>query len=190
MSSRIAGAPARNPGSDLPFARGTYHSDFRPLFQTAVGSKIHAIHGRASEKVFPAVIKQVHPDLQAKRPLAELQNFESLKVIMPQFRCLLCRSASLTRAHGLDLLQLLNTYIDQLSRGGPLSQQTIWFITVNSKFTNTVDITLPGSGSLTPLLHAFGLMENEERDTQQAVDSGRQADHAFKSMCWYISIDW
>jgi len=45
--------------------------------------------------------------------------------------------------------------------------------TVNSKFTNTVDITLPASGSLAPLFNAFGLIENEELDIQQAVDPGR-----------------
>jgi len=125
------------------------------------------------KKLIRAVIIQVHPDVLAKHPLAQLQNSESLKVIMPHFRGFLCRSTSLTRALCLDLLQLLNTYIDQLSRGGPLSQQTIRFFTVNSKFTNTVDITLPASGSLAPLFNAFGLIENEELDIQQAVDPGR-----------------
>lgn len=65
----------------------------------------------------------------------------------------------------VNLVQRLNTHIDHISKGEPVSQQTVRFFTVNNGFINRLEVCLPASGSLASLFHAFGLITEEELET-------------------------
>lgn len=65
----------------------------------------------------------------------------------------------------VSMVQRLNTHIGHISKGEPVPQQTLWFSTVNNGFINRLEICLPASGSLALLFHAFGLITEEELDT-------------------------
>ena len=71
----------------------------------------------------------------------------------------------------LGLLQLLNSYIDCLSRGEPVSHLTVSFFVLNAHHIKKVQVEMTASGSLAPLFHAFGLISEEEL-SQQKPDSG------------------
>lgn len=63
--------------------------------------------------------------------------------------------------------QVLNHYIDCLSKGQPLFQKCIRFYVTNVSYTRSVEVVLPASGSLLPLFNAFGLISAEELNTFQ-----------------------
>lgn len=63
--------------------------------------------------------------------------------------------------------QVLNHYIDCLSKGQPLFQKRIRFYVTNVGYNRSVEVELPASGSLFPLFNAFGLISAEELSTYQ-----------------------
>ena len=65
------------------------------------------------------------------------------------------------------MLQVLNHYIDCLSKGQPLFQRRIRFYVANTSHVRTLEVELPASGSLIPLFNAFGLISAEELSTFQ-----------------------
>lgn len=65
------------------------------------------------------------------------------------------------------VVQVLNHYIDCLSKGQPLFQRRIRFYIANVSHARTLEVELPASGSLVPLFNAFGLITAEELNTYQ-----------------------
>ena len=63
------------------------------------------------------------------------------------------------------MLQVLNHYIDCLSKGLPLFQRRIRFYLAHVSHMRTLEVELPASGSLMPLFNAFGLITAEELST-------------------------
>ena len=69
-------------------------------------------------------------------------------------------------------MQVLNDYIDRLSRGQPLFQHNVQFCTANGGEIRTVEVVLPVSGNLGPLFHAFGLMSEDEASSHHTAPPG------------------
>lgn len=66
-------------------------------------------------------------------------------------------------------MQVLNNYIDRLSRGHSVSQHIVQFCTASGGQIRTVEVVLPASGNLGPLFHAFGLMSEDEASSHHAA---------------------
>lgn len=71
-------------------------------------------------------------------------------------------------------MQVLNNYIDRLSRGQPLSEHNVQFCTASSGQIRTVEAVLPASGNLGPLFHAFGLISKDEVGAHHTTTPGLQ----------------
>ena len=76
-------------------------------------------------------------------------------------------------------LQVLNEYIDRLSRGKPLSQQHVEFCAVAGDHISTIEAVLPASGNLGPLFHAFGLI-SEAESVRHTASPGLMYNSVFK----------
>ncbi|KAL0042322.1 hypothetical protein WJX77_009053 [Trebouxia sp. C0004] len=113
-------------------------------------------------KLIRSVIKQVHPDLFAKHLQEQLQNTQALK--------------------------LLNNYVDRLANGKPLIQQKLRFWTFNSDHLSTVEVTLPASGNLAALFHAFGLISEEDASTYQCAGPGAAGLVDVEFLAWLASV--
>lgn len=84
-------------------------------------------------------------------------------------------------------LQVLNDYIDRLSRGEPLSQQHMEFCIVAGEDISTIKAVLPASGSLGPLFHAFGLTSEAER-AHHTTSPGLLDLHAVQTVCFKLIL--
>ena len=69
-------------------------------------------------------------------------------------------------------MQVLNNYIDRLSRGQLLSHRTVQFCTASGDQLRTIEVVLPASGNLGPLFHAFGLISEDEVDAHHTTTPG------------------
>ena len=67
------------------------------------------------------------------------------------------------------VLQVLNHYIDCLSKGQTLFQRRICFHVANASRIKTLEVELPANGNLVPLFTAFGLISAAELNTQQLL---------------------
>ena len=65
------------------------------------------------------------------------------------------------------MLQVLNHYIDCLSKGLPLFRKRIRFYIAHVSHSRILEVELPASGSLMPLFNAFGLISAEDSSTYQ-----------------------
>ena len=115
------------------------------------------------KQLIRAVIKRIHPDILSKHPCEQLQNSESLKVLYCGAKQHCARSSDAFPTP-VSVMQRLNTHIDHIAKGEPVTQQTIRFSTINNGFINKLEVCLPASGSLALLFHAFGLITEEELD--------------------------
>lgn len=84
-------------------------------------------------------------------------------------------------------LQVLNEYIDRLSRGKMLFQQRVEFCTVAGEDISTIKAVLPASGNLGPLFHAFGLISEAESD-HHTTSPGLLDLHAVQPVCFKLLL--
>lgn len=91
----------------------------------------------SERKHIRSIVRRVHPDLFTQHPDERQQNSEALKV--------------------------LNSYVDNLAQGWPPGRATLlfWVKEPNDQLEK-IEAELPASGSLGPLLFAFGLISEEE----------------------------
>eukprot|EP00884_Botryococcus_braunii_P001914 jgi/Botrbrau1/11723/Bobra.0195s0050.1 len=88
------------------------------------------------KKLIKNIVRRVHPDLFGSRPAERTVNSESLKV--------------------------LNSYVDDLSRGNDVTTSQVEFFVEEDKQLIHIVAELPSYGSLGPLFYAFGLITAEQ----------------------------
>lgn len=98
-------------------------------------------------KLVRQIIRRVHPDLYSAHPPALRANQEALRA--------------------------LNAYLDGLSSDGAVRGSTVEFFVKDGTSLVQIRAELPASGSLGPLLHAFGAFQADCVERCRGLRPGR-----------------
>lgn len=138
------------------------------------------------KKLVRLVVRQVHPDLFTAHPYERSRNAESLKVTIVANGAVATAQAprlfsassggrsilTMLTSH-ICILQALNGYADQLSKGRrPQPARLEFYVRGSGGVLSPVTAELPARGSLAPLLLAFGLISIDEAHRDASNDSG------------------
>ncbi|EIE20645.1 hypothetical protein COCSUDRAFT_18360 [Coccomyxa subellipsoidea C-169] len=93
------------------------------------------------KKLIRAIVRRVHPDLFSAHPYERAQNSDTTDS---------------------SVLQLLNSYVDELQRRGKVQTAAVKFWVIEDGRLTQISAELPSYGSLGPLFFAFNLISADE----------------------------